>query len=105
MSNETTNNPISFTEAAVVPGLGDRDRPYHRCAELLLGMEFAGLVAVLFSVVKDRKLILKSFKSYVVKIALEEFGHMVLLALFDCVDDTKMVQKIILSVNNTLKKN
>lgn len=28
----------------------------------------------------------------------EEFGHLVLLALFDCVDDTVLVKKIMFSV-------
>jgi len=37
-------------------------------------------------------------KSYVVKIAREEFGHLVLLAAFDVVDDTKFVQKVIIDV-------
>ncbi|KAL9950331.1 hypothetical protein ACROYT_G042818 [Oculina patagonica] len=43
---------------------------------------------------KDRKVLIKSFKSYFVKICKEEFGHLVLLALFDCVDDTVLVKKI-----------
>ena len=38
-------------------------------------------------------------KSYVVKICKEEHGHMVLLALFDVVDDTKLVSKAILDVS------
>ena len=41
-------------------------------------------------------------KSFVVKIAKEEFGHMVLLAAFDVVDDTKFVQKVILNVRPAL---
>ena len=32
----------------------------------------------------------------------EEFGHLVLLALFDCVDDTVLVKKIMFSVRFTL---
>lgn len=46
---------------------------------------------------KDRKILIKSFKSYYVKICKEEFGHLVLLALFDCVDDTVLVKKIMFS--------
>ena len=42
---------------------------------------------------KDRKAILKSFKTFVVKICKEEFGHLVMLALFDVVDDTVLVKK------------
>lgn len=43
---------------------------------------------------KDRKEIVKSFKGRVDKICQEEYGHMVLMALFDCVDDTKFVYKV-----------
>ncbi|CAF3488854.1 unnamed protein product [Rotaria sp. Silwood1] len=45
---------------------------------------------------KDRKLLIKSFKSFVVKIAKEEQGYPVLWTIFDIVDDTKLVSKIIL---------
>ena len=40
---------------------------------------------------------LKSFKTYVTKICKEENGHLVMMALFDSVDDTVMVKKVILS--------
>ncbi|KAI9096220.1 armadillo-type protein [Phlyctochytrium arcticum] len=46
---------------------------------------------------KDRKLIVKSLKSFVGKIAREQYGHSVLLALFDCVDDTVLLDKAIIS--------
>ena len=46
-------------------------------------------------------MLLKTMKSFVVKIAKEEFGHFVLLAAFDVVDDTKFVQKVILDVRLT----
>ncbi|XGW09768.1 hypothetical protein V3C99_011774 [Haemonchus contortus] len=45
--------------------------------------------------VKDRKLIVKNFKDLVVKVAMEHYGHRVLLALFDTVDDTVLVNKYI----------
>lgn len=45
------------------------------------------------STTKDRKLILKSFKTHVAKICKEEYGHLVMLALFDVVDDTVLVKK------------
>jgi len=45
---------------------------------------------------KDRKLLIKSLKSFVVKIAKEEQGYPILWAIFDVVDDTKLVSKIIL---------
>jgi len=46
--------------------------------------------------VKDRKSVIKSIKGLVEKTALEEYGHLVLLAIFDCVDDTKLVGKAVL---------
>lgn len=46
---------------------------------------------------KDRKTIIKSFKTFVKKICFEEHGHLVLCALFDAVDDTKIIEKAILS--------
>ncbi|KAK7077556.1 hypothetical protein SK128_026774 [Halocaridina rubra] len=46
---------------------------------------------------KDRKVILKSLRTHFVKIALEEHGYMVLLAAFDCVDDTEFMRKAVLS--------
>lgn len=44
---------------------------------------------------KDRKSIVKSLKTFVVKTACEEYGHLVLMAIFDAVDDTKLVGKAI----------
>lgn len=46
---------------------------------------------------KDRKVFAKTMKSFVEKIATGEFSHLVLLAMFDCVDDTKLVKQIIIS--------
>ncbi|RKP40128.1 armadillo-type protein [Dimargaris cristalligena] len=40
---------------------------------------------------KTRKTIIKSFKPFLLKIATEEFGHMVLLQLFDTIDDTVLL--------------
>ncbi|CAF4524814.1 unnamed protein product [Rotaria socialis] len=45
---------------------------------------------------KDRKALIKSLKSFVVKIAKEEQGYPILWTIFDIVDDTKLVSKIIL---------
>ena len=44
-------------------------------------------------------MIVKSFKSFVCKICLEENGHVVMMGLFDCVDDTVLVKKALLSVS------
>ncbi|VDP05264.1 unnamed protein product [Heligmosomoides polygyrus] len=47
--------------------------------------------------VKDRKLIVKNFKDLTVKVAMEHYGHRVLLALFDTIDDTVLLNKYITS--------
>ncbi|NWI92100.1 PUM3 protein, partial [Pitta sordida] len=49
---------------------------------------------------KDRKVIVKTMKTYIEKIATGEFSHLVLLAAFDCIDDTKLVKQLILSEIN-----
>lgn len=45
---------------------------------------------------KDRKLIIKSLKGFIVKIAKEQYGHAMLLSIFDCVDDTKFLEKAVI---------
>ena len=47
-------------------------------------------------------MIVKSLKGLVGKVCSEEHGHLVLLALFDCVDDTVLVKKAILSVSRII---
>ena len=44
-------------------------------------------------------MVIKTFKTYVAKICKEEYGHMVLLVVFDVVDDTTLVNKIIIAVS------
>ncbi|XP_054843520.1 pumilio homolog 3 isoform X2 [Eublepharis macularius] len=46
---------------------------------------------------KDRKVIVKTMKTYVEKVATGEYSHLVLLAAFDCIDDTKLVKQLIIS--------
>ena len=48
---------------------------------------------------QDRKVIVKSFKPYVKKICMEEYGHVVMMGVFDSVDDTVLVKKNLLSVS------
>ncbi|KAB1280125.1 Pumilio-like protein 3 [Camelus dromedarius] len=50
---------------------------------------------------KDRKVIVKTMKTYVEKVANGQYSHLVLLAAFDCIDDTKLVKQIIVSVSNS----
>ncbi|XP_042681773.1 pumilio homolog 3 [Centrocercus urophasianus] len=49
---------------------------------------------------KDRKVIVKTMKTYIEKIAMGEFSHLVLLAAFDCIDDTKLVKQLIITELN-----
>ncbi|ERE77057.1 putative pumilio domain-containing protein [Cricetulus griseus] len=46
---------------------------------------------------KDREVIVKTMKTYVEKVANGQYSHLVLLAAFDCIDDTKLVKQIIIS--------
>ena len=52
----------------------------------------------IFFFTKERKKIIKAMKSFFLKMALEEHGHLVILAIFDSVDDTKFVSKGVLEV-------
>lgn len=52
---------------------------------------------LLNSTPKNRKIILKSWKGYITKIAKEEYGHVALITLFECVDDTVLLNKAIIS--------
>jgi len=56
----------------------------------------AALYCLWHGTTKDRKSIVKSLKTFVEKTACEEYGHMVLMGIFDTVDDTKLVGKAII---------
>ncbi|KAK3091659.1 hypothetical protein FSP39_021613 [Pinctada imbricata] len=56
----------------------------------------ATMYCLWYGTAKDRKIIIKSLKGNVVKVCMDEYGHLALLALFDVVDDTKIVQKVVL---------
>ncbi|KAM4810494.1 pumilio homolog 3 [Rhinophrynus dorsalis] len=56
-----------------------------------------GMHCVWHGTPKDRKVISKTMKTYIEKIATGEFSHLVLLAMFDCIDDTKLVKQLIIS--------
>ncbi|KAG8455200.1 hypothetical protein GDO86_001408 [Hymenochirus boettgeri] len=56
-----------------------------------------GMHCIWHGTTKDRKIIAKTMKTYVEKIATGEFSHLVLLAMFDCIDDTKLVKQLIIS--------
>uniref|UniRef100_A0A8C4WXR5 PUM-HD domain-containing protein n=1 Tax=Eptatretus burgeri TaxID=7764 RepID=A0A8C4WXR5_EPTBU len=57
----------------------------------------AAMMCLWFGTAKDRKVIIKTMKTYVEKIATDEFGYLVLLAAFDCVDDTNILSKIVIA--------
>lgn len=46
---------------------------------------------------KDRKVIVKTMKEFISKLCQEEYGHLVVLAAFDCVDDTVFLNKALIS--------
>ena len=48
---------------------------------------------------QDRKIIAKSLKGVVCKVCQKENGHLVILGLFECVDDTVLIRKLILTVS------
>ena len=41
-------------------------------------------------------------KEFVIKLSCEEFGHLVLLAAFDCVDDTVLMKKALIQVGHEI---
>ncbi|KAF9582588.1 pumilio domain member 6 [Lunasporangiospora selenospora] len=55
------------------------------------------MLCLLYATPKDRKAMLKSMKPFVVKICKEEYGHMVMLRMFDVVDDTVLMSKAIIA--------
>ncbi|KAF0310698.1 Pumilio 3 [Amphibalanus amphitrite] len=55
-----------------------------------------GLMCLWWGTTKDRKAIVKSMKTYVQKVCVDEHGFMVMLALLDVVDDTRLVKKALL---------
>jgi len=57
---------------------------------------YSALQCIWHGTAKDRKAIIKSFKTFMLKTAQEEYGHMVLLGMFDSVDDTKIVGKAVI---------
>lgn len=54
----------------------------------------AAVYTVWCSSAKGRKTIMKKLKPYLDTLIKEEYGHLVLLAMFDSVDDTKLLAKV-----------
>jgi len=57
---------------------------------------YVALMCIWHGTAKDRKAIIKSFKTFMMKTAQEEYGHLVLMGMFDSVDDTKIVGKAVI---------
>jgi pumilio family protein 6 len=51
--------------------------------------------AIWHGTAKDRKAIIKSFKTFMIKVSKEEHGYMALIAILDAVDDTKLTGKAV----------
>jgi pumilio family protein 6 len=57
---------------------------------------WVGMICLSIATPKDRKHIIKAFKPYLVKIAMDEYGYLVLLRLLDVTDDTVLITKAVL---------
>lgn len=58
----------------------------------------AAIWCYLHAATKDRRSILKSIKEHVVKTCNHEFGHLLMITIINCTDDTVMLNKQIFSV-------
>lgn len=57
----------------------------------------AGVICIWHGTNKDRKVIMKSLKEHLKDVFLSEHGHLMLMALIDCVDDTILLKKVLLA--------
>lgn len=55
-----------------------------------------GISCVKYGSAKDRKKIIKSLKGHIMKLALSDFGCLFLICIISIVDDTKLVNKIVI---------
>lgn len=55
------------------------------------------IMGIAYSNAKERKGLVKSLKPFLMKIAKEQYGHVVLMTILSCLDDTALVSKVILS--------
>ncbi|EIE84752.1 hypothetical protein G6F46_001905 [Rhizopus delemar] len=56
---------------------------------------WVGMICISIASPKDRKLIIRSFKPYLQKMACDEHGYLVLLRLLDVTDDTVLLSKAV----------
>ncbi|KAG0164793.1 pumilio domain member 6 [Apophysomyces sp. BC1015] len=57
---------------------------------------WVAMLCLSYATPKDRKAIIKAFKPFLVKIAKDEYGYLVLLRLLDVTDDTVLINKAVL---------
>ncbi|KAI9311049.1 armadillo-type protein [Dichotomocladium elegans] len=55
------------------------------------------MICLSYATPKDRKAIIKNFKPFLVKIARDEYGYLVLIRLLDVMDDTVLVNKAVVA--------
>ncbi|KAF8968678.1 pumilio domain member 6 [Entomortierella lignicola] len=90
---------LEYFEHADAKGIQEMlDVMKEQAVEMLHTKEGAqvAMLCFLYATPKDRKAMLKTIKPFVVKICKEEYGHMVMLRMFDVVDDTVLMNKAIL---------
>ncbi|KAK3814555.1 MAG: armadillo-type protein [Linnemannia elongata] len=91
---------LEYFEHADAKGIQEMlDVMKEQAVEILHTKEGAqvAMLCLLHASPKDRKAMLKTMKPFVVKICKEEYGHMVMLRMFDVVDDTVLMSKAILA--------
>ncbi|KAF9103757.1 pumilio domain member 6 [Mortierella sp. GBA35] len=91
---------LEYFEHADAKGIQEMlDIMKEQAVEILHTKEGAqvAMLCLLHASPKDRKAMLKTMKPFVVKICKEEYGHMVMLRMFDVVDDTVLMSKAILA--------
>ncbi|KAF9914975.1 pumilio domain member 6 [Lobosporangium transversale] len=91
---------LEYFEHADAKGIQEMlDLMKEQAVEMLHTKEGAqvAMYCLLYATPKDRKAMLKTMKPFVVKICKEEYGHMVMLRMFDVVDDTVLMSKAILA--------
>merc|ERR1712223_2336756 len=98
--NEDTENkhPVDFSSKARTARAEFIAQLRDVCVHILHSREGARVTmnSLWHGSAKDRKAIIKSFKTFIPKICNEEFGHRVMLAAFDSIDDTKLLTKAVI---------
>jgi pumilio family protein 6 len=62
------------------------------------------MLCLSYSSPKDKKAVIKAFKPFLSKMAVDEYGYLVLLRLLDVTDDTVLVSKAVVDVSQRLRR-